>query len=62
MTALLQPGDHVVAPFPGYQSLYEVARSVGCEVELWEPELGEDGGATFDVATFKRACAAVLPF
>jgi aspartate/methionine/tyrosine aminotransferase len=35
--ALLEPGDHVVAAFPSYQSLFEVARSVGCEVDLWEP-------------------------
>src|SRR5210317_1960329 len=25
MHALLQPGDHVVSTFPGYQSLYEIA-------------------------------------
>ncbi|MGQ0601161.1 MAG: aminotransferase class I/II-fold pyridoxal phosphate-dependent enzyme, partial [Anaerolineales bacterium] len=39
MHALLQPGDHVVAMFPAYQALYEVARSVGCEVSLWEVAL-----------------------
>ncbi len=38
MHALLSPGDHVVCTFPGYQSLYELARSIGCEVDLWEPE------------------------
>ncbi len=37
MHALLSPGDHVVCTFPGYQSLYELARSIGCEVDLWEP-------------------------
>jgi aspartate/methionine/tyrosine aminotransferase len=36
MHALLRPGDHVVAMFPAYQALYEVARSVGCDVSLWE--------------------------
>jgi aspartate/methionine/tyrosine aminotransferase len=30
----LRPGDHVVAAWPAYQSLYEVARAVGAEVEL----------------------------
>jgi aspartate/methionine/tyrosine aminotransferase len=39
MHALLQPGDHVVAMFPAYQALYEVARSIGCEVSLWELSL-----------------------
>jgi aspartate/methionine/tyrosine aminotransferase len=38
MTALLAPGDHVVCTFPGYQSLYEIARSLGCEVSLWKPD------------------------
>lgn len=33
--ALLAPGDHVVCTFPGYQSLYECAQSIGCEVSRW---------------------------
>jgi aspartate/methionine/tyrosine aminotransferase len=37
MHALLSPGDHVVCTFPGYQSLYELARGIGCEVDLWRP-------------------------
>lgn len=47
MQALLRPGDHVVCTFPGYQSLYELARTIGCEVSLWEPE--EDAGWRFDI-------------
>ena len=42
MHALLSPGDHVVCAFPGYQSLYELARSIGCEVDLWLPEEGAE--------------------
>ena len=42
MHALLARGDHVISTFPGYQSLYELARSIGCEVDLWEP--AEQGG------------------
>ena len=38
MHALLQPGDHVICTFPGYQSLYELARAIGCEVSTWEPD------------------------
>jgi aspartate/methionine/tyrosine aminotransferase len=41
MNALLQPGDHVVCTFPGYQSLYELARDLGCNVSLWKPCEGE---------------------
>ena len=43
MNALLKPGDHVIALFPAYQSLYEVARSLGCEVTLWTLLAGEKG-------------------
>ncbi len=45
--ALLEPGDHVVCIFPGYQSLYEVARSIGCQVSLWQPD--EEDGWRFNV-------------
>jgi len=38
MTALLAAGDHVVCTFPGYQSLFEIARSIGCDVSLWMPD------------------------
>jgi aspartate/methionine/tyrosine aminotransferase len=48
MNALLQPGDHVVSTFPGYQSLYELARSLGCQVSTWEPV--EAAGWHFDLA------------
>lgn len=48
MMTALQPGDHVIVQFPAYQSLYEVARSIGCDVTLWQmdeekgwsPEIG----------------------
>jgi aspartate/methionine/tyrosine aminotransferase len=34
MHALLEAGDHAVVAWPAYQSLFEVARSVGAEVAL----------------------------
>ncbi len=34
MHALLEPGDHAVVVWPSYQSLHEVARSIGAEVTL----------------------------
>jgi aspartate/methionine/tyrosine aminotransferase len=42
MQAVLQPGEHVIVHWPCYQSLFEVAKSLGCEVSLWEarPENG----------------------
>ena len=42
MRALLGPGDRVVVTWPGYQSLYEVARGTGAEVDLLplDPESG----------------------
>jgi len=42
MHAVLAPGDHVVVHWPCYQSLFEVARSIGCAVDRWEarPENG----------------------
>jgi bifunctional pyridoxal-dependent enzyme with beta-cystathionase and maltose regulon repressor activities len=36
MHAVLKPGDHVIVHWPCYQSLFEVARAIGCEVTLWE--------------------------
>lgn len=50
--ALLKAGDHVVCTFPGYQSLYEVARSIGCEVSTWNAEEGETW--RFDVSRLEE--------
>ena len=35
MNTMFQGGDHIIVHSPGYQSLAEVARAVGCEVSLW---------------------------
>jgi len=43
MQTLLKPDDHVVTMFPAYQSLYEIARAIGCTVSPWTLELGADG-------------------
>ncbi len=40
MNVLLSPGDQVVATYPGYQSLYELARAIGCTVRFWQPREG----------------------
>jgi aspartate/methionine/tyrosine aminotransferase len=36
MNALLSEGDEIIVQFPGYQSLYEVANSIGVKVIKWE--------------------------
>ncbi|KAJ9530425.1 hypothetical protein QJQ45_000808 [Haematococcus lacustris] len=54
MRALLQPGDQVVVQYPGYQSLYAVAQSMGCQVLHWEPRLVPDTAqCVFDVSSLK---------
>jgi len=49
VSALVKPGDHVIVEHPNYPSLYEVPRSLGCDVSLFtlrfenrfEPDLEE---------------------
>ena len=36
MHAVLKPDDHVIVHWPCYQSLFEIAKSIGSEVSLWE--------------------------
>lgn len=43
MQTILRPGDRVVAIAPAYQSLHEIARSIGCEVSNWEMQPGSQG-------------------
>jgi aspartate/methionine/tyrosine aminotransferase len=43
MNVILEKGDHVICMFPVYQSLYEVANSVGCEVSPWNLKHTEKG-------------------
>jgi aspartate/methionine/tyrosine aminotransferase len=52
MHALLEPGDHMICTAPAYQSLHEVARSIGCQVSTWEPH--ENQGWRFDIADLNR--------
>ena len=44
---LLDAGDHVIAPFPAYQQLYTVPRSIGCDVSLWK--VGPETGYRYDL-------------
>jgi aspartate/methionine/tyrosine aminotransferase len=38
MNVVLSKGDHVICMTPMYQSLYEVARAIGCDISFWEPD------------------------
>jgi len=53
MNCLLESGDHVVCTFPGYQSLYQIAASLGCELSLWQPV--ESEGWRFDLGFLEQA-------
>lgn len=43
MQTLLEKDDHIVVVSPAYQSLYEIARSKGCDVTPWKFLPGENG-------------------
>jgi len=47
------PGDHLIVTWPGYQSLYEVARASGAEVSLHA--LREEDGWALDVDRLRRS-------
>ena len=48
MNCLLEAGDHVVCAYPAYQSLFELAETLGCKVDRWLPL--EEEGWRFDPA------------
>ena len=35
MNVHLEEGDHIIVQFPAYQSLFEIANSIGCEITNW---------------------------
>lgn len=43
LNVCLDEGDHMITQFPIYQSLYEVANSIGCEVSRWSLKQAENG-------------------
>jgi aspartate/methionine/tyrosine aminotransferase len=49
---LLEPGDHVVSPYPAYQQLYSVPRALGCDVSLWQ--IRPEEGFRYDVNELQR--------
>ena len=53
MTSLLEAGDHIVAVYPSFQSLWEIARATGCELSFWHQRRARDGWH-FDVDELER--------
>ncbi|MFP2926268.1 aminotransferase class I/II-fold pyridoxal phosphate-dependent enzyme [Pyxidicoccus sp. 3LG] len=53
MNVLLGRGDHAIVTWPGYQSLYEVARATGADVTLLP--LREEDGWALDLDALRRA-------
>ena len=47
MHAALDATDHIIVHWPCYQSLFEVARSIGCQVTLWKAR--EENGWSLDL-------------
>jgi aspartate/methionine/tyrosine aminotransferase len=48
MNAVLGPGDHIIVHSPCYQSLSEIARTIGCEVTLWGAQEAKDWALDLD--------------
>lgn len=55
MRTVLGPGDRVVVTWPGYQSLYEVARAAGAEVDLLP--LDRENGWALDLDLLRSTLA-----
>ncbi len=53
LSVAVGPGDHVLVTWPGYQSLYEVARAAGATVGLHA--LREEDGWALDVERLRRS-------
>jgi aspartate/methionine/tyrosine aminotransferase len=48
MNVLLGPGDHIIVQSPCYQSLYEIAASLGCRVTQWHMDADKNWGLDID--------------
>lgn len=53
MHALLKPGDHAIVHAPCYQSLSELAHSIGCEVTRWTAR--EENSWALDLDELRRS-------
>jgi aspartate/methionine/tyrosine aminotransferase len=58
MQTLLRPGDQVVVVSPAYQSLHEIAHSIGCDVTNWTLEPGLDHNWHLDLGQLEDSLTA----
>ncbi|HEL1582559.1 TPA: aminotransferase [Streptococcus suis] len=49
---LIEPGDHVISLYPTYQQLYDIPKSLGAEVDLWQIE--EENGWLPDLEKLRQ--------
>ncbi|MFM0795501.1 aminotransferase [Streptococcus suis] len=50
--SLIEPGDHVISLYPSYQQLYDIPKSLGAEVDLWQIE--EENGWLPDLVKLRQ--------
>ncbi|HEL1894225.1 TPA: aminotransferase [Streptococcus suis] len=50
--SLIEPGDHVISLYPTYQQLYDIPKSSGAEVDLWQIE--EENGWLPDLEKLRQ--------
>mmetsp|Transcript_114 Transcript_114/g.148 ORF Transcript_114/g.148 Transcript_114/m.148 type:complete len:559 (-) Transcript_114:37-1713(-) len=48
--ALLQADDEIIVVSPSYQSLFEVARSIGCDIKEWKYKMVEGNNSELEVS------------
>lgn len=53
MNVLLEKGDHVIVQYPAYQSLYQVAKALGCEITKWM--MSDKDGWELDIEFLKKS-------
>ena len=53
MNAVLEKNDHIIVHFPCYQSLFEIANAIGCEVTRWETH--EENGWELDLESLQHS-------
>ncbi|MGO0078171.1 aminotransferase [Streptococcus suis] len=50
--SLIEPGDRVISLYPSYQQLYDIPKSLGAEVDLWQIE--EENGWLPDLVKLRQ--------
>ena len=53
MNVILSKGDEVVCMAPMYQSLYQIAKDIGCTLKLWKPT-ESNGDWTYSMSDFEN--------